>query len=269
MYPYAETYFTIYVCGTFTSFLGCGLNQFILAQGFARQGIISVALGAVVNMVLDPVLIFGCGMGIAGAAWGTVIAQCCTCVYVICFLRSRIFPVCLCPGRLQKKIVLRILSIGCMSFMIMILDNLIIIFLKYFVTKIRRRFAGGYIDYLCYGYSEFYDDSSLSCTGDHNRMWNDIQLSLWGRKLYKDPAGFSLCVFIMRSIHRSIGNCSAGITGGVCRSFLEGVRHNIVGRGQYPYVYVCIAWYCSTVCPGRWPDCNGKGQICASIVTVS
>ena len=100
-------------------------------------------------------------------------------------------------------------------------------------------------------------------------MWNDIQLSLWGRKLYKDPAGFSLCVFIMRSIHRNIGNCSAGITGGVCRIFLEGVRHNTVDRGQYPYVYVCIAWYCSTVCLGRWSDCNGKGQICASVVAVS
>ena len=39
-------------------------------------------------------------------------------------------------------------------------------------------------------------------------------------------------------------------------------RHNTVDRGQYPYVYVCIAWYCSTVCLGRWSDCNGKGQIC-------
>lgn len=75
MYPYAETYFTIYVCGTFASLLGCGLNQFILAQGFARQGMISVALGAVVNVVLDPIMIFGCGMGIAGAAWGTVILE--------------------------------------------------------------------------------------------------------------------------------------------------------------------------------------------------
>ncbi len=56
---------------------------------------------------------------------------------------------------------------------------------------------------------------------------------------------------------------------GVRRIFLEGVRHNTVGRVQYPYVYVCIAWYCGTVCPGRWPDCNGKGQICASAVAVS
>ena len=81
---------------------------------------VSVVLGAVVNVVLDPILIFGCGMGVAGAAWGTVIAQCCNCLYVVCFLRSRI-PVRLCPGRLQKKIVLRILFIGCMSFMITIL----------------------------------------------------------------------------------------------------------------------------------------------------
>ena len=148
MYPYAETYFTIYVCGTFASLLGCGLNQFILAQGFAGQGMISVALGAVVNVVLDPVLIFGCGMGIAGAAWGTVIAQCCTCVYVICYLRNRIIPVSLCSGRLQKGIVLRILSIGCMSFMITILDNLIVIFLN---TSLRK-YGGdsqGYILIIC------------------------------------------------------------------------------------------------------------------------
>lgn len=68
MYPYAETYFTIYVCGTFASLLGCGLKQFILAQGFARQGMVSVVLGAAVNVVLDPILIFGCGMGVAVSA---------------------------------------------------------------------------------------------------------------------------------------------------------------------------------------------------------
>lgn len=135
MYPYAETYFKIYVCGTFASLLGCGLNQFILAQGFARQGMTSVVLGAVVNVILDPILIFWCDMGIAGAAWGTVIAQFCTCVYVILFLRSRIIPVRLCLSKVQKKIVFRILSIGCMSFMITILDNLIIIFLN---TSLRK-----------------------------------------------------------------------------------------------------------------------------------
>ncbi len=163
MYPYAETYFTIYVCGTFASLLGCGLNQFILA-------------------------------------W--------------------------------------------------------------------REFTRGYIDYLCCSYPEFYDDSSLPGAGDYDRMWNDIQFSLRGRKLCKDSAGFSLCIFIMRSIYRSVGNYSADITGGICRIFSEGDKHNTVGGGQYPYVYDCIIGYCSTVCSGRWSDCNGKGQICASAVSV-
>jgi len=63
MYPYAETYFTIYICGTAASLCGVGLNQFLLAQGFAKKGMFAVALGAVVNVLLDPLLIFVCGMG--------------------------------------------------------------------------------------------------------------------------------------------------------------------------------------------------------------
>lgn len=135
MYPYAETYLTIYICGTVASLLGCGLNQFILAQGFAKQGMISVVIGAVANVILDPILIFMCNMGIAGAAWGTVIAQCCTMLYVIWFLCGKKVPIRLRLCRVRKKIVLKILSIGCMSFVITILDNLIIIFLN---TSLRK-----------------------------------------------------------------------------------------------------------------------------------
>lgn len=135
MYPYARMYFVIYVSGTFASLLGCGMNQFVLAQGFARQGMFSVIIGAMVNVILDPILIFGCNMGIAGAAWGTVVAQCCMMLYVIWFLRGRNVPVRLGLCRMQKKIVFKILSIGCMSFLITILDNLIIIFLNASLRK--------------------------------------------------------------------------------------------------------------------------------------
>lgn len=114
---------------------GCGLNQFILAQGFAKQGMISVVIGAVTNVILDPILIFRCNMGIAGAAWGTVIAQCGMMLYVIWFLRGKKVPVRLCLCRIQKMVVFRILSIGFMSFVITILDNLIIIFLN---TSLRK-----------------------------------------------------------------------------------------------------------------------------------
>ena len=81
MYPYAEVYFTIYICGTVASLLGIGLNQFLLAQGFAKQGMLSVVIGATMNAILDPLLIFVCGMGVAGAAVATVISQCCMPVY--------------------------------------------------------------------------------------------------------------------------------------------------------------------------------------------
>lgn len=81
MYPYAEVYFTIYICGTVASLLGIGLNQFLLAQGFAKQGMLSVVIGATMNAILDPLPIFVCGMGVAGAAVATVISQCCMPVY--------------------------------------------------------------------------------------------------------------------------------------------------------------------------------------------
>jgi len=128
MYPFAETYFTIYICGTAASLCGVGLNQFLLAQGFARQGMCSVVIGAVVNVILDPLLIFHCGMGIAGAAAATVISQCCMAVYVLFQLRRAPVRVEWC--KFQRGIAARIISIGSMSFLITLLDNLIIILLN-------------------------------------------------------------------------------------------------------------------------------------------
>lgn len=135
MYPYAETYFIIYICGSLAALCGSGLNQFILAQGFARQGMLAVVIGAVANVILDPLLIFACGMGIAGAAWGTVFSQCCTFAYVIWFLRGKQPVVRLRVSTLRWGIVQKILAIGSMSFLITILDNLIIILLN---TSLRR-----------------------------------------------------------------------------------------------------------------------------------
>lgn len=135
MYPYAEAYFTIYISGTVASLLGVGLNQFVLAQGFAKEGMIAVALGAVINLVLDPLLIFAAGMGISGAAVATVISQCCMTVYVVyCLCRKKTqirFHFC----QPQKRLCLKILSVGSMSFLITILDNLIIVFLNVVLRK--------------------------------------------------------------------------------------------------------------------------------------
>ncbi len=88
-YPYAQEYITIYLLGTPFVMVGLGLNPFINAQGFARRGMMTVLLGAVVNIILDPVLIFGFDMGIRGAAWATVIAQAVSAAWVLKFLTGR------------------------------------------------------------------------------------------------------------------------------------------------------------------------------------
>ena len=88
-YPYAREYITIYLLGTPFVMIGLGLNPFINAQGFARRGMMTVLLGAVVNIVLDPVLIFGFDLGIRGAAWATVIAQAVSAAWVLKFLTGR------------------------------------------------------------------------------------------------------------------------------------------------------------------------------------
>ena len=83
---YAWNYMKIYVCGTFFVQMALGLNAFINAQGYAKTGMITVAIGALCNIILDPIFIFGLHMGVRGAALATVISQCCSCVWVISFL---------------------------------------------------------------------------------------------------------------------------------------------------------------------------------------
>lgn len=84
--PYADTYFSIYLSGTFFALMATGMNQFIISQGFAKIGMYSVMLGAVLNIILDPVFIFLLNMGVAGAALATVLSQMASCIFVLSFL---------------------------------------------------------------------------------------------------------------------------------------------------------------------------------------
>ncbi len=62
------------------------MNAFITAQGFAKTGMYSVLIGAVINIILDPIFIFACHMGVRGAALATIISQACSCIWVLSFL---------------------------------------------------------------------------------------------------------------------------------------------------------------------------------------
>lgn len=86
---YAIAYLNIYALGTIFVQLTLGMNAFVTAQGFTKISMISVAVGAILNLILDPVLIFGLQMGVRGAALATVLSQAVSCLFVIAFLCSR------------------------------------------------------------------------------------------------------------------------------------------------------------------------------------
>jgi putative MATE family efflux protein len=83
---YGVSYMNIYALGTIFVQLTLGMNAFITAQGFARTGMLSVLIGAVTNIILDPILIFGFHMGVQGAAWATILSQALSCLWVLSFL---------------------------------------------------------------------------------------------------------------------------------------------------------------------------------------
>ena len=83
---YAVNYMNIYAVGTIFVQLTLGMNAFITAQGFAKTGMLTVAIGAVCNIVLDPIFIFALHMGVKGAALATILSQCISCLWVVGFL---------------------------------------------------------------------------------------------------------------------------------------------------------------------------------------
>ncbi len=88
-YVYADAYLSIYIFGTTFSMLTTGLNGFINAQGFPRIGMLTTMIGAVLNLILDPIFIFGLDMGVRGAALATIISQMVSALWVIRFLTGK------------------------------------------------------------------------------------------------------------------------------------------------------------------------------------
>ena len=126
-WPYADAYFTIYLCGTFFALMATGMNQFIICQGYAKTGMLTVLVGAALNIVLDPVFIFVFGMGVRGAAVATVLSQLASCAYVLWFLFCGPVSVRIELGGYNFGVMRRVLTIGLTPFIIIALDNVMII----------------------------------------------------------------------------------------------------------------------------------------------
>ena len=86
---YADSYLSIYLCGTVFVQLSMGLNSFISCQGQAKRAMLSTCIGAMCNIILDPIFIFAFGMGVQGAAIATVISQAVSAVLVVRLLMRR------------------------------------------------------------------------------------------------------------------------------------------------------------------------------------
>ncbi len=117
-YPYAREYITIYLSGSLPVMLTLGLNPFLNAQGFTRTGMMTVLLGAVCNILLDPLFIFVFGMGVRGAAIATVISQTVSAVWVVVFLlgKKNLIRVRKKYLRLQRDVSMRIMGLGVSTF---------------------------------------------------------------------------------------------------------------------------------------------------------
>jgi putative MATE family efflux protein len=89
VFPYAKTYFQIILYGAIFSAMGPGINHFIRSDGHPRTSMVTQLIGAGINIILDPVFIFGFGWGIAGAAWATIISQFISFVWVIAYFNSK------------------------------------------------------------------------------------------------------------------------------------------------------------------------------------
>ncbi len=134
---YATDYLRIYALGTIFVEITLGMNYFITAQGFAKTGMLSVAIGAVANIILDPVFIFGFGMGVKGAALATIISQGLSALWVLSFLFGKRTFLHIRPEymKLERNIFLPSLYLGLATFIMQSSESVINICYNYSLLK--------------------------------------------------------------------------------------------------------------------------------------
>ena len=124
---YATAYMDIYALGTIFVQITLGMNYFITAQGFAKTGMLSVAIGAVANIILDPILIFYFGMGVRGAALATIISQGLSTAWVLAFLfgKRTFLRIRFKAMKLEKGIAIPAVSLGMATFIMQASESVI------------------------------------------------------------------------------------------------------------------------------------------------
>lgn len=145
LYPYANTYLTIYTAGTFFALMAIGMNYFITCQGFATIAMCSVVIGAITNIALDALFIRIFNLQIAGAAIATVIAQIISALFILSFLISKYSHIRLAKNVFSFDFAKKIIKLGFSPFVIIASDSMIIILMN---TVLQRAGGAGYGDIL-------------------------------------------------------------------------------------------------------------------------
>ena len=138
--PYAVTYARIYVVGSVFVLIVMGMNTFITTQGFANISMLTTVIGAGINIILDPILIFGLDMGVAGAAIATVVSQAVSAVWILLFLTGKktILKLKVPNLKLEKRIIMPCLGLGISSFIMVSTESI----LSISFTSSLARFGG-------------------------------------------------------------------------------------------------------------------------------
>ena len=131
VYPYAETYFSLYLIGTVFALTATGMNQFIITQGHSRSGMFSVLIGAIINIVLDP--IFQETQVVEISVNGGAPIK--SCAFVLCILFGKHIEVPITFGGYDLKVIGRVTSIGMSAFLIILFDNVMLISLNMMLQR--------------------------------------------------------------------------------------------------------------------------------------
>ncbi len=126
-YPFAAEYLRVYLLGTLMVMITVGLNSFILIQGKTLVATLSVVVGAVANIILDPIFIKGLNMGVAGAAWATVISQTLSALWILYFLCFKTEQLRIRPRQMRPRlnVIGRIAALGISPFVMAITESVI------------------------------------------------------------------------------------------------------------------------------------------------
>ena len=124
--PYAVEYSRIYILGSIFVLIVMGMNPFITTQGFSKISMLTTVIGAVINIILDPIFIFVFGMGVKGAALATVLSQAVGAVWILRFLTGQktILKLKKCNLKMEKDIILPCLALGISSFIMLSTESL-------------------------------------------------------------------------------------------------------------------------------------------------